>query len=187
MGGIPTCPVCDAIDDCRHCLVEWHGWPGQRFRGVLLGLIDRIEDRVADLLVKCSLAHVPPRQPALNDAFHEALEVVASLRAEVESEVEDEEASAQAYWAACIDRDVLRQEMRRLATDFAIRCVRQAPGVTEILFGDLVSSAQQEPEWVSLWAAEPAHVQQPLLDLLAPIEVQLEQFYSARKETPPGG
>jgi branched-chain amino acid transport system permease protein len=34
--------VCDAIDDCRHCLVEWHGWPGQRFRGVLLGLIESL-------------------------------------------------------------------------------------------------------------------------------------------------
>jgi hypothetical protein len=185
MSNIPSCPVCDAIDDCRHCLVEWHGWPGQRFRGVLLGLIDRIEASVADLLTECALAHVQPRHPALNDAFHAALEIVAGLRAELESEVEDEEASAQAYCTARIDRDELRDELQPLATEFAMQCVRQAPGVTEIVFDDLVSVAQRDPEWVSLWAAEPGEVQQCLLDMLAPIELQLDQFHFERGETPP--
>ena len=63
--------------------------------------------------------------------------------------------------------------------------MRQAPGVTEIVFGDLVSAAEGDPEWVSLWVTEPGEVQRPLLDLLAPIEVQLEQFYLERRETPP--
>jgi len=185
MSGIPSCPVCDAIDDCRHCLVEWHGWPGQRFRGVLMGLIDRIEASVADLLTECSLAHVPPRHPALNDAFHAALEIVAGLRAEFESEVDDERASAQVYLAAPVDRVELHDEVFPLATDFTIQCVRQVPGVTEIVFDDLVSAAQRDPEWVSLWAVEPGDVQQCLLDMLAPIELQLDQFYFDRGETPP--
>jgi hypothetical protein len=185
MSGIPTCPVCNEIDDCSHCLVEWHGWPEQRFRGVLCGLIDRIESRVTDLLIECSLAHVPPRSPALRDAFAAALEIVASLRANAELQVEDEEASAQVYWTACTDREQLRDEIASLAAGFAIDCVRRAPGVTEIVFGDLVSSAEGEPEWVSLWAAEPGHVQQHLLELLAPIEVQLDQFDFERGERPP--
>jgi hypothetical protein len=185
MSGIPTCPVCDAIDDCRHCLVEWHGWPGQRFRGVLAGLIDRIEASVADLLIECSLAHVPPRHPALNDAYHVALEIVAGLRVDAETAVEDEEASAQVYWTARIDRETLRDEIFGLATGFAIECARQAPGVTEIEFGDLVTTAQRDPEWVSLWAAEPGDVQQHLLELLAPIEGQLDEFHVERGETPP--
>ena len=185
MSGIPSCPVCDAIDDCRHCLVEWHGWPGQRYRGVLLGLIDRIEASVTDLLTECALAHVPPRHPALDKAYHAALEVVASLRADAESEVQDEEASAQAYWTAQVDREELRSEVQRLATDFAIHCVREAPGVTGIVFSDLVSTAQRDPEWVSLWAAEPGEVQQCLLDMLAPIELQLDQFHFERGEAPP--
>jgi hypothetical protein len=128
---------------------------------------------------------VQPRHPALNDAFHAALEIVAGLRAELESEVEDEEASAQAYWTARIDRDELRDELRPLATEFAMKCVRQTPGVTEIVFDDLVSTAQRDPEWVSLWAAEPGEVQQCLLDMLAPIEMQLNQFHLERGERPP--
>ena len=185
MTGIPSCPVCDAIEDCRHCLVEWHGWPAQRFRGVLLGLIDRIEASVTDLLTECSLAHVPPRHPALDKAYRAALEIVASLRADVESEVQDEEASAQVYWTALVDREELHFEVQSLATDFAIHCVREAPGVTEIVFSDLVSTAQRDPEWVSLWAAEPGEVQQCLLDMLAPIELQLDQFHFERGATPP--
>jgi hypothetical protein len=177
--------VCDAVDECRHCLVEWHGWPGQRFRGVLLGLIDRIEESVAELLIECSLAHVPPRHPALDKAYRAALEIVASLRADAESEVQDEEASAQVYWTMPVDREELRDELRPLATEFAMQCVRQAPGVTEIVFDDLVSVAQRDPEWVSLWAAEPGEVQQCLLDILAPIELQLDQFHFERGETPP--
>jgi hypothetical protein len=187
MSGIPSCPVCDAIDDCRHCLVEWHSWPGQRFRGVLMGLIDRVEDRVADLLVECSLAHVPPRMPALAEVYRAALEIVAGLRAAVEAEIEDEKASAQVYWTARIDRAELRDELLPLATEFAIHCVRQAPGVTEIVFGDLVSVAEGDPEWVSLWATEPGEVQRHLLDLLAPIEVQLAQIGSERGAVPAGG
>ena len=128
MSGIPSCPVCDATDDCRHCLVEWHGWPGERFRGVLVGLIDRIETSVTNLLTECSLAHVPPRHPALGKAYRAALEIVASLRADAESEVEDEEASAQVYWTAPVDREELRIEVQSLAADFAIQCVRQARG-----------------------------------------------------------
>jgi hypothetical protein len=151
---------------------------------VLLGLIDRIEVSVAALLTECALAHVPPRHPALDKAYRAALEIVAGLRAEFESEVEDEEASAQAYWTARIDRDELRDELRPLATEFAMQCVRQAPGVTEIVFDDLVSVAQRDPEWVSLWAAEPGAVQQCLLDMLAPIELQLDQFHFERGETP---
>ena len=180
MSDIPSCPVCDATDDCRHCLVEWHGWPGERFRGVLVGLIDRIETSVTNLLTECSLAHVPPRHPPLGKAYRAALEIVASLRADAESEVDDEVASAQVYWTAPVDREELRIEVQSLATDFAIQCVRQAPGVTEIEFGDLVSTAQRDPAWVSLWAAEPGEVQQCLLDMLAPIESQLAQFHSDR-------
>jgi hypothetical protein len=152
---------------------------------VLLGLIDRIEASVTDLLTECSLAHVPPRQPALDKAYRAALEIVAGLRADAESEVEDEKASAQAYWTVRIDRDELRDELRPLATEFAMQCVRQAPGVTEIVFDDLVRVAQRDPEWVSLWAAEPGEVQQCLLDILAPIELQLDQFHFERGETPP--
>jgi hypothetical protein len=186
MSGIPSCPVCDAIDDCEHCLVEWHGSPGQRFRGVAWGLIDRIEERVADLLVECSLAHVPPRQPALNEEYRAALEIVAGFRAEAEVEIEDEEASAQAYLTAPVDREELRGELIGLGRDFAIQSVRQLPGVSEIVFGDLVSEAQQQPEWVSLWSADPGEVQRRLLDLLAPIEVQLEQFRFGRGEKTSG-
>ena len=185
MSGIPSCPVCDAIDDCEHCLVEWHGWPGQRFRGVARGLIDRIEDRVADLLVECGLAHMAPRQTALNEEYLLALDIVAGFRAEAEALIEDEEASAQAYLTAPIDREELRQEVFGFARDFAIRSVRQLPGVSEIVFGDLVSEALREPEWVSLWSADPGEVQRRLLDLLAPIEVQLDQFHFERGETPP--
>ena len=95
----------------------------------------------------------------------------------LESEVEDEEASAQVVLdgAVSIGRN-FAIEVRPLATEFAMQCVRQAPGVTEIEFGDLVSAAQRDPEWVSLWAAEPGEVQQCLLDMLAPIELQLDQF-----------
>lgn len=187
MSGIPTCPVCDAFDDCRHCLVEWRSWPGQRFRGVLMGLIDRIEDRVADLLVECSLAHVPPRAVALTDLYRAAVEIVAGLRAAVEAEIEDEEASAQAYWTARIDREELRDELLPLATEFAVHCVRQAPGVTEIAFGDLVSTAEGEPEWISLWSADPGEVQQHLLELLAPIEAQLRAIATSPPLSPASG
>jgi hypothetical protein len=38
---------------------------------------------------------------------------------------------------------------------------------------------------VSLWAAEPGEVQQCLLDMLAPIESQLDQFHFERGATPP--
>jgi len=57
--------------------------------------------------------------------------------------------------------------------------------VTEIAFSDLVSTAQWDPEWVSLWAAEPGEVQQWLLDMLEPIELQLDRFHFERGETPP--
>jgi len=40
-------------------------------------------------------------------------------------------------WTAQVDREKLRVEVQRLATDFAIHCVREAPGVTKILFSDL--------------------------------------------------
>jgi hypothetical protein len=42
-------------------------------------------------------------------------------------------------------------------------------------------------EYVSLWAADPLAVRRSLLDLLAPLEVQLDQFYFERGETPPRG
>jgi hypothetical protein len=74
--------------------------------------------------------------------------------------------------------------MQSLDTEFAMRCVRQVPGVTEIAFGDLESTAQRDPEWVSLWAAEPGAVQQRLLEMLAPIELQLDQFHCERGATP---
>ena len=57
--------------------------------------------------------------------------------------------------------------------------------MTGIVFSDLVSTAQQDPEWVSLWAAEPGEVQQCLLEMLAPIELQLDQFHVQRGEAPP--
>ena len=57
--------------------------------------------------------------------------------------------------------------------------------MTEIAFSDLVSTAQRDPEWVSLWAAEPGEVQQCRLDMLAPIELQLDRFHFERGETPP--
>jgi hypothetical protein len=45
--------------------------------------------------------------------------------------------------------------------------------------------AQRDPEWVSLWAAEPGEVQQCLLEMLAPIELQLDKFHFERGATPP--
>ena len=61
----------------------------------------------------------------------------------------------------------------------------RADAESEIEFGDLVSTAQRDPAWVSLWAAEPGEVQQCLLEMLAPIELQLDKFHFERGATPP--
>ena len=60
----------------------------------------------------------------------------------------------------------------RRVTDLLTECV-------------LAHVPQRDPEWVSLWAAEPGEVQQCLLDMLAPIELQLDQFHFERGATPP--
>ena len=62
---VPHCPVCDDVDECRHLLLEWHGWPGANRRGSLWSLVDRMESSIGRLLVECCSAHVPPQNPVL--------------------------------------------------------------------------------------------------------------------------
>jgi hypothetical protein len=62
MAGLPDCPVCGETWGCPHCLLEWYCYPGERLRGVLWPMVDRMQDVLERLLVECSLVEVPPRQ-----------------------------------------------------------------------------------------------------------------------------
>ena len=71
--------------------------------------------------------------------------------------------------------------------DFVMEAIRRAPGVRSIVLEEPSTAAARSDEWFSLWAEDPVAVRQHLLDLLAPMEVQLDQFYFDRGQTPPSG
>ena len=166
MVGIPDCPVCGEIEECPHCLLEWCQWTDQRVRGSSWDLVDRMVDRIELLLVECCRAGVPPRHPGLQAAFDAGVEVVADPE---------------------LDEVTLRSEVDGEVTDFVIGCLRAAPGVTTVVLEDPVTASRDLEDWVSVYAADPVAVRQHLLDLLAPLEVQLDQFYFERGERPPRG
>jgi hypothetical protein len=185
MSEIAECPVCGEVDDCEHRLVEWYGWPGERPRGSLLGLINRMEDSVERLLVECSLAGVPPRHPDIREAFLCGMSFVEAARNEAASQHADPDEQQRASANAEIDKEALRGELRVAVTEFVADCVRAGPGVTEIVLEDPVTAEPEVEEWGSMFAADPRAVRQYLLELMAPLERQLDQFHSDRGETPP--
>jgi hypothetical protein len=185
MSEIAECPVCGEVDDCEHRLVEWHGWPGERLRGSLLELVNRMEDSVERLLVECSLAGVPPRHPDIREAFLCGMSFVEAAREETASRHADPRERPRAYANVEIDREALRGELSVAATEFVADRVRAAPGVTEIVLEDPVTAHPEVEEWGSMFAADPLAVRQHLLDVLAPLEVQLDQLFCDRGETPP--
>ena len=166
MAWIPRCPVCREIDDCEHRLVEWYGWPGERLRGSLCDLLRRMEASVGRLVVECCVAGVAPRHPGLRAAFDAGVEIVADPE---------------------LDEETLRSEVDGEVTEFVIECLRAAPGVTVVVDESPVVANPEPCDYVSLFAADPVAVRQHLLDLLAPLEVQLDQFYFERGESPPRG
>jgi len=186
MTGISSCPVCEELDDCEHRLVEWYGWPDERIRGSLCSLINRMEDRVRDLLVACSCAHIPPRHPGLREAFVEGVSVVESMREDAAARSKSTEECDQAYANAQIDLEELQDVLNGTVTDFVIGCLRSAPGVVTIVLEEPVSAASETQDWVSLFSADPQEVRRHLLDLLAPLEVQLDQFSFERGARAPG-
>jgi len=186
MTGISSCPVCKELDDCEHRLVEWYGWPGERIRGSLSGLINRMEDRVRDLLVACSCADIPPRHPGLQAAFLDGVSVIESMREDAAAGSNSDEEWEQAYASAEIDLDELQDVLNGCITDFVIGCLRSAPGVVTIVLEEPVSAASETHDWVSLFSADPQEVRRHLLDLLAPLEVQLDQICFERGAPAPG-
>jgi hypothetical protein len=160
--------VCGEKWDCPHCLLEWYRYPGERLRGVLCPMVDRMQDALERLLVECSLAKVPPRDAALQAAYEAGRAMI---------EWSDEEAE--------IDRDDIRDAVGFGVRDFVMDAIRRAPGVTTVVLEEPVSAEARSDQWFSLWAEDPVAVRQHLLDLLAPLEVQLDQFYFERGDRPP--
>jgi hypothetical protein len=161
---LPECPVCRDVTDCEHCLVEWYEWPGERVRGSLVALLERMEDSCERLLVECSRARVRPRHPGLLEPFDLGCAILD------ESPTDDED---------------LTYELRGAVLDFVMEIVRRLPGVTEVVVEDRHVRGFGGGRYVSLWAADLVAVRQSLLELLAHLEVQLDQFYFERGEEPP--
>lgn len=190
MGGLPDCPVCGERWDCSHCLMEWYQHPSERMRGELWAMMDRMQDVLERLLVECSLAGTPPRHPELQAAYEDATDRIQWLREEAAERAERgdvEEAWRRAFDAAEIDRDDIRDAAMGGVHDFVMEAIRRAPGVRSIVLEEPSTAAARSDEWFSLWAEDPVAVRQHLLDLLAPMEVQLDQFYFDRGQTPPSG
>lgn len=162
---LPRCPVCDEIDDCRHLLVEWYLSPGERVRGALLTLLKSKESGIEQLLVECCRAGVPPRHPGLLEAYETGRDYV------LDSDI-------------VISEEDLRGEIGGAAIQFVLTCLRAAPGVIQIEVEGRRFREFGVDRYVSLWAADPVAARQYLLDILAPLEVQLDQFYFERGETP---
>lgn len=156
---IAPCPVCYALDDCEHRLVEWYGWPGERTRGSLCPFITRMEGSVSRVVAECCRTDVAPANPGLLAAFEAGLEVVASPE---------------------FDREWLLDEIRGDVVNFVSDCVRSAPGVTLLIDEPLVSAHPEANDYVSLFAADPVAVRLYLLDLLAPLEVQFDRLRERR-------
>ena len=168
MPGLPDCPVCGESWDCPHCLLEWYCYPGERLRGVLWTMVDRMQDVLERLLVECCLAGVPPRHAALQGAYEAG-------RAMIDWSGEKAE----------IDCDDIRDAVGFGVRDFVMDAIRRAPGVMMVVLEEPVSAEARRDQWFSLWADDPVAVRLHLLDLLAPLEVQLDQFYFERGERPP--
>jgi hypothetical protein len=184
---LPNCPVCDEIDGCGHLLLEWYGSPTERMRGSLWSLVDRMMDSVERLMVECCRATVPPRYAELRPAFDEGMGVIESIRDHAAKECAGDDEWERVYWGAEIDWNELRTELSGHVTDFVIGRVHSAPQVTKVIVEERPCRGLGTSEYVSLWAADPLAVRRSLLDLLAPLEVQLDQFYFERGETPPRG
>lgn len=188
MAGLPDCPVCGEKWDCPHCLLEWYRYPGERLRGVLWPMVDRMQDVIERLLVECSLAEVPPRHAALQAAYETGRDRIQWFREEIADRVEnsdDEYAWSRAFRSAQVDREDIRDAVGFGVRDFVMDAIRRAPGVTTVVLEEPVSAEARSDQWFSLWAEDPVAVRQHLLDLLAPLEVQLDQFYFERGERPP--
>lgn len=107
-----------------------------------------------------------PADPGLLAAFELGLEVVAD---------------------SGFDEDDLRSEIAGEVEHFVSECVRSAPGVTHVIDEPSVSANPEPFDYVSQFAADTIAVRQHLLDLLAPLEVQLEQLKFGRGESPARG
>jgi hypothetical protein len=174
MNYLPVCPVCQEVDDCEHCLIEWCE-PGERTRGVLLGTIRRIENVAARLLAECAAAAVPPRDPRLKDAYEEAYHCVEAAREAASAGASSEAEWERQFHGVKLDLDELREECEGDAATYALQCVRESPGVVESVV-DERSKDLGESSWVSLWAADPLTMRLRLLDTLSSLEVQLDQL-----------
>jgi len=185
MAGLPDCPVCGESWDCPHCLLEWYCYPGERLRGVLWTMVDRMQDVLERLLVECCLAGVPPRHAALQGAYEAGRAMIWWSADEAAESAEDQDDSSRTNEAAEIDRDNVRDAVWYGVRDFVMEAIRRAPGVTTVVLEEPVSAEARSDQWYSMWAEDPAAVRQHLLDLLAPLEVQHDQFYFERGERPP--
>jgi hypothetical protein len=177
--------VCGENWDCPHCLLEWCRYPSERLRGVLWPMVDRMQDILERLLVECSLAEVPPRDAALQAAYEAGRAMIEWSDEEAAKNAEDEANSSRASDAAEIDRNDIRDAVGFGVRDFVMGAIRRVPGVTTVVLAEPVSTEARSDQWFSLWAADPVAVRQHLLDLLTPLEVQLDQFYFERGERPP--
>jgi hypothetical protein len=170
--------------------MEWYQHPSERIRGELWPMFDRMQDVLERLLVECSLAGTPPRHPELQAAYGDATDRIHSFREEAAERAEredDEEAWRRAFDAAVIDHDDIRDAVMAGVHDFVMEAIRRAPGVRSIVLEEPLTGAARSDEWFSFWAEDSVLVRQHLLDLLAPMEVQLDQFYFERGQIPPSG
>ena len=184
-GLIPHCPVCQEIDDCGHRLLEWDVTRAEPLRGSMSDFLSRKAAVVERLLVECCLRTVPPRHPDLKEAYEEGLGYVEETRDAAAAHCADAEEWERAYWGATIDREDLRGEMAGRAGDFVLHCLSATPGVTTVHTDEPLTAHLSAWEVVSLFAADPIAVRQHLLDVLAPLEVQLDQFRFERGEDLP--
>ena len=146
--------------------MEWYGSPTERMQGELWGFFDRMDNCVGRLLVECCRANVQPRHPGLQAAFAVGREIVDNPE---------------------LDEETLRTEIAGEVTEFVLGSVHSCRQVIRVIVEESGGRGSGISEYVSLWASDPSEVRQYLLDLLAPLEVQLDQFYFERGEPPPRG
>jgi hypothetical protein len=120
-------------------------------------LLKRLDDAASQLLAICVASGRPPRHAFLLSRYQDNRSRVD--RGEDLADVVD--------------------DMAYEAQGFAVDCLRDAPGgvvETTVTFPAITRNGISE--WVTLWARDPEAVRVHLLDVLAAVEVDLEQLQS---------
>jgi hypothetical protein len=117
----------------------------------------KLEEVATQLLYEAIRAGQPPRTPELTAAYVLGFEVLPEE----------------------FDLDSVGLELSGDIQGFVLDCISSAPGGVVETRETSLTRGRFNREWITLWARSPDTVRSHLLDVLASIEVQLDQFLFA--------